>query len=154
VDNYAKELAKTNEKIEKEIKTSKDFIDNILPIYKNIIENPKEDQKEVNPERWVNGKIESLFKKTGVALEKTTQEIIIELNNRIHQNNISIEYNELDVLCKQYIADGRSIDKPLKKDLNWLNSRCKDHNISVDVFFNRCKEIRNSFGGNIIGQGD
>jgi hypothetical protein len=84
INNYTKELNKTNEKIQREIKTSKEFIDSIFPSYKEIVVDPKPEKKLIDIKVWLEGKVETLFRKTGVVLDSPVDEILLELNKRVN----------------------------------------------------------------------
>jgi len=79
VDNYTEALRKTTDVVHREIKLSKDFIEHILPKYKIKLE----DQSDTYPLNWAEGVIHTHFRKTGVVLDITAEELLNKLNERL-----------------------------------------------------------------------
>ncbi len=56
--------------------------------------------------------------------------------------------SELDSLCELYINTGRSVEKPLQQDKNWIKARIsKLDGVSERIFLERCqilKECKNN----------
>ena len=65
------------------------------------------------------------------------------------RDNVNTIDSELDILCKTYINNGRSIDAPTAWDNSWINSRIKKlDGISKKVFLERCKLLKGGFKNN------
>lgn len=79
IKNYTDALRKTTDKINREIKTADQFIDDALLKYKIKLEK----QPDTDEYGWAEGVIESLFRRTGVVIDMTPDELLDKVKTKL-----------------------------------------------------------------------
>jgi len=89
-----------------------------------------------------SNEVPELLKEKEKALQRVAQidSIVPHLQASFNENN-----NKLDKLCYEFL-EHRDIDNLDSLNKNWINSRCKKENMSVDMFIKRCREIKEKKG--------
>jgi hypothetical protein len=99
-------------------------------------------------------KFPDFLQKKAKEYEKLYNQCIYKMQECI--NNVYTKNKELDVIVKQYVESGRSIEEPTKLDKNWVKARVvKVEGINVDKFFRyangKMNDEKQQMLGNIYG---